>query len=134
MILIERFAYTKYGTVGILHYRQFSAYTIELPWLHNRVGESCIPPAAYKAIRHESPRHGPSLWIKGVPGRSEILMHVANGPHELDGCIGVGNAYGWWPEYDEMAVWNSADTLAELLARVSDEVTIDIREWRPAYP
>ena len=133
MILIERFAHTRYGTLGKLTMEGLHAYTIELPWRGNRVGESCIPPGVYKAQRHESPTHGDTLWLRQVPGRSEILIHSANGPHQLEGCIAPGDDYGWWHKHGELAVWHSRETLTLILEAVSDSVNIEIMTWRPEY-
>ena len=136
MIRIER-SYTPFGTLGRLSGLGLNLSTIELPWRSNRVGESCIPQGAYRAICHDSPQHGDSLWLRGVTGRTEILIHVANGPHQLDGCIAPGLEPGIWCEHDELSVWNSADAMSQLFAAVSKvggEVTIDIRTWSPEWP
>ena len=38
-----------------------------------------------------SPRFEMNLWeLKGVPGRSEIKIHIANYWEQLEGCVGVG--------------------------------------------
>lgn len=133
-MLIDRFAYTKMGTLGRLTVDDLSLYTIELPWRGNERNESCIPPGVYRYQRHQSPRHGETLWLRDVPGRSEILVHVANSPADLDGCIGVGRDYGWWKERGELAVWRSEDALTALLAATPDEGDLDVRTWRPEYP
>jgi len=136
-LLIERFAYTKHGTLGQFDFEAddgaglVAGYTIELPWRDNRNGESCIPVGGYRAIRHDSPTFGPTMWLQDVPGRSEILIHVANSPTDLDGCIGPGDDYGWWDDRDELAVWNSRDTLDLVLAEAADEIRVDIRPWQP---
>lgn len=148
MILrIDRIAHLDpWGTLGhcYLHADDgavlVSGYTVELPWRDNAVGESCIPPGVYRAIRHDSPIFGSSLWLQDVPGRTEILVHPANAPHQLDGCIAPGESWGWaadhrpWADRREFAVWSSQDTLDRILDGVPDEIDIDIRTWMPAYP
>ena len=140
LLLLERFAYTKYGTVGTLTFGNLSLSTIELPWRGNERGRSCIPPGMYNAQRHQSPQHGDTLWLRGVPERSEILIHIANSPQDLDGCIAIGRSYGWWKDRGELAVWNSADGVTALLNAVQEStdtntgIDIDIRTWRPTYP
>ena len=63
-------------------------YTIELPWKSNKASQSCIPEGRYVLERRWSPRFGYHLWVRGVPGRSLILMHPANDAlEELKGCI-----------------------------------------------
>jgi len=130
---IERFAYTKYGTLGTLLLGDFSCYTIELPWKGNERRVSCIPTGIYPITRHKSPKFGDTIWIQDVPGRSEILIHVANSPKDILGCIGPGNDYGWWDERKELAVWNSSRTMKQLLAENTPEY-LEILNWGPQYP
>lgn len=68
----------------------FEFATVELPWLDNAVGKSCIPEGKYKAVKHVAPSKGNSIWLRDVPGRSEILIHTANFVRELRGCIAPG--------------------------------------------
>lgn len=64
--------------------------TLELPWKSNKKSVSCIPAGAYWAKPHASPKHGRILWIQGVPGRTEILIHPGNFHKDIQGCILVG--------------------------------------------
>ena len=149
MILsIARFSSTRFGTVGEFELAGnggplLSGYTIELPWRGNAEDESCIPPGAYRAQRHDSPTFGPTYWLRDVPGRTEVLIHAANSPTDLDGCIGPGASYGWAGDYwdgverplrAEHAVWDSRDTLDRLLERGADELDVEIYYWTPEYP
>jgi hypothetical protein len=113
-------------------------YTAENPWLNNRQNVSCIPEGVYRAILHDSPKFGRCLWVQDVPERTEILVHVANSQTDVLGCIGPGDDYGWWPEREELAVWNSQDTLDRILQAIQDrgleEIDVDIRWHHPAYP
>lgn len=53
-----------------------------------------FPPGTYRVVREYSPKFGAMLWeLKGVAGRSEIKIHVANYANQLDGCIGLGTAH-----------------------------------------
>lgn len=77
-------------------------YTVERPWLQNKPFESCIPEGVYRLKKRRSnvvktTSGGEYLdgWeVTGVPGRSLIMLHVANWPRNVEGCIGVGLAYG----------------------------------------
>ncbi|MGN6165772.1 MAG: DUF5675 family protein [Flavisolibacter sp.] len=77
------------GTNGKLYGdEKLLCYTIELPWKDNHPCISCIPEGRYAVERRWSPKFGYHLWIRGVPGRSLILMHPANDAlQELEGCI-----------------------------------------------
>jgi hypothetical protein len=51
----------------------------------------CIPEGTYVLSRYNSPKHGPNTWqYDNVPGRSNIQIHIANWPHELEGCQAPG--------------------------------------------
>jgi hypothetical protein len=87
--------------------------TLERPWLPSEICRggadriSCVPPALYRLEKHDSEKH-PQTWAlvnsafdvvhfdpKESPQlRSEILIHVANYPRELAGCIAVGTHAG----------------------------------------
>jgi hypothetical protein len=61
---------------------------IELPWLQNQPGLSCIPEGKYRVEMRYSPRFKTHMLLKGVPGRLLILIHPANNAlKELRGCI-----------------------------------------------
>ena len=86
-MLIERFAYTKMGTLGRLTVGDLSLYTIELPWRGNEHNESCIPPGRHDYQRHET------LILGGV---------VSNSEERYDGTL------------DEVAVYDRALTEDEI--------------------
>jgi hypothetical protein len=66
----------------------FICHTIELPWKDNERRTSCIPEGRYEVQKRYSPKFKWHLILKGVPGRSVILIHPANDAmKELKGCI-----------------------------------------------
>tara|TARA_R110000782_G_C14778715_1_gene409762 strand:+ start:207 stop:551 length:345 start_codon:yes stop_codon:yes gene_type:complete len=68
-----------------------SLYTVERPWLDNKAFVSCIPDGNYRIKRVDSPRFGKNMWeVAEVPNRTHILLHAANYPHNVKGCIGLG--------------------------------------------
>lgn len=70
-------------------------YTIERPWLGNQHGVSCIPPGSYHVRLRWSPKHERNVYgLLDVPGRSDIEIHSANLPSELEGCIALGTEFG----------------------------------------
>ena len=87
LVLLREYFST--GTNGALYWAQTRlCYTIELPWLENHVGCSCIPEGRYELRKRFSERKKWHLEVLGVPGRSMILIHPANNAmKELQGCI-----------------------------------------------
>lgn len=95
-------SYAANGTNGALFFngRQV-CFTIELPWKANRAYVSCIPEGRYRLTERFSVRWGLHLWVRGVEGRSLILLHPANNAlKQLRGCIApvrklVAPGMGW---------------------------------------
>lgn len=101
VLQLQRFAYAPepFGTFGQLWMPGGdSLYTVERSWSGNAVGRSCIPEGRYPLRLRpsgvvERTSHGAYAegWeVAEVPGRSLIMLHIANTPSELQGCIGVG--------------------------------------------
>lgn len=105
--IIIRRAYLDHITFGdLLVDSQLVCNTVEREWADNKANISCIPEGEYFVERYNSPRHG-ECWIvsggtvdKFSGGNGErwgILLHAANYPTELAGCIApvaklMGNA------------------------------------------
>ena len=68
--------------------------TIERPWLQNKVNISCIPGGIYDIKPVKSPKFGETFKVCDVVGRTHILIHKANRPSELQGCIAPVSSYG----------------------------------------
>ena len=78
---------------------QPSFVTMELPWKDNHPETSCIPTGLYVAKKRPAQAkitNGNKLAfeVMNVEGRSGILIHVANIPSDIKGCIGIGMMYG----------------------------------------
>jgi len=92
IIPLTRFYYGDAGVFGRLVLPSgISLYSVERPWLNNQLRISCIPEGIYAL----SPRYFfrgeyDTFELLDVPGRSHILIHVANWSHEVEGCIGLG--------------------------------------------
>ena len=126
-IKIVRYFLTDRVTIGGgIANDSFLFNTVELPWKNNERRVSCIPAGTYKVIKHKSPKFGECLWIQDVPGRSEILIHVANKSSELLGCIGVGSAINDIDDDETPDVINSKSTLKQLVALMPDEFELEI--------
>lgn len=133
-ILIERYAYNKKQTLGKLFLLSDSETTIikaydslELPDKSNQRNVSCIPEGIYQAIKHQSPKHGDSLWIQNVPNRSEILIHKGNYYTDILGCILIGDDLADINRDGIMDVTNSRNSVIELISLIEkDEIEIEI--------
>lgn len=70
---------------------------VERAWLDNKPNVSCIPEGDYTLKSTISPKFGACYFLEGgtvsLSGdteRTHILIHAANWPHQLQGCLGVG--------------------------------------------
>lgn len=110
------------GTIGhLLDGNKFLAYTLEPLWMENIAGRSCVPCGDYICELEHSARFQRELYeLKDVPGRTECKFHVANYPHQLQGCIAVGLILG----NDAMPLRSSTAALDRL------HVTMHEREFR----
>jgi hypothetical protein len=92
------------GTFGRLLTAGGALYaTLEREWADNAPGISCVPAGRYRLIPWTSKKfpHTRALVGEGVgivpgPGiqRSAILIHAANRPAELRGCVALGTLDG----------------------------------------
>lgn len=109
--------------------------TGELQRSDNAVNLSRIPPGVYRLTKHDSPKFGECLFVHGVPGRTNILIHAGNwcgrGDLRCDvkGCILVGEVRGVL--MGQWAVLNSRIALASLLSAADDENKLVISEELP---
>jgi hypothetical protein len=115
----------------------WDGYTLELPELGNQRSISCIPEGEYPVIKHNSPTFGECFWIKEVPNRSEILIHVANyvgtpnprtGMADLRGCIGVGKSLLDFTGDKIAELTSSKKAINEMLSVMKSSFTIEIRK------
>lgn len=90
------------GTLGMVLIQNKRFYSMELPWLDNALGRSCIPFGEYDCEMVDSPKFGPSYQVLDVKDRTHILLHAGNwaGDKEFgyktdsDGCILLGESIG----------------------------------------
>lgn len=102
---------------------QVVAYTCEREWLNNKPRVSCIPAGEYRLIPHISPKFGLSYGLEnpelgvtlhGPSKRTRILIHAANFPYELEGCIAPGVGWhrsGWGVRESRRALYHLNDLL-----------------------
>jgi len=135
-MLLIRSETSSRGTPGSLVLANGATFrTLELPWRENESNRSCIPTGLYRLrVRSASEsqrfsyRH---VELLDVPGRSAILIHAANWPAELRGCIAPGyrprvddhhGDWGLWPPSRE-----AVEEITRAVRRGDDRLTI---AWR----
>lgn len=141
-LLLERFNYAPDGTFGRLIMPSGKIfYTCEQPWNGNKVGASCIPEGKYQMAMRKSPvveRSSNGDFFEGweileVPGRTFIMIHPANWPHELRGCISVGLDYEMI--LNRQAVSKSREAFRQFMGETNGrQFEIDIHQFRAQFP
>lgn len=120
-----RLAYLPFGTFGKFLCGSNTLYTVERPWLNNAKEISCIPEDRYICKPKFFFKHGyQAVEITSVPGRENILFHIANWPEDLEGCIGVGKTITCLakiPNEPKLAVSSSTDSFKEFMTYYGGE-------------
>ena len=114
-------------TLGILTYKDFKCFTLELPWLNNKRNVSCICEGNYTARLHDSPANGDVIAIDNTEDRTHIQIHSANYISQLRGCIAVGDSIKFLNKDGIPDVTNSVRTLGKLLRVLPDKFSIEIK-------
>lgn len=148
LLKLERFDRLDEGVFGRLIFPDgWWCYTVERPWLDNKPMVSCIPDGVYSLGLRYSPtvqritrgRYSEGWEIQDVDGRTYIMIHPANWPTDLNGCVGVGERYTELQGHDgkmHKAVTNSQAIFDEVMKRLETRSTwdIDIYTCVPEYP
>ncbi len=130
---LKRYAYAPGATLGRLRVDdETTLFSVERPWLGNKPFESCIPQGVYRCKRYSSAKYPDTFEVCDVPGRSKILIHVANWTEDVQGCIGLGLD----PMPDRFGVSKSRDAMNRFRARLRDVEEFDllISQYQPEYP
>lgn len=122
-INIIRVHSSKVGTFGVLLVNGMPiGVTGEQDWEDNKKNVSCIPNGQYLCKRVNTPKHGDTFEVTGVPGRTSILFHKGNLPLEhSQGCILVAEQFELLN--DKPAVLASAKGYGEFMERMKGENT-----------
>lgn len=106
----------------------FDCKTLELEWKNNQSNISCVPSGFYNIELEWSQKFNMKLWeLKGVPGRSEAKIHVANYYHQIQGCIAVGDMHIKLNSDSYLDVRNSKNTLKRLHEKMGQTTKSTIR-------
>ncbi len=109
------------------------AKTLELPFMDNKQGISCIPFGTYQCKKDNTGRY--RFWkILNVPGRSGIEFHNGNFAVDTDGCILLGQSWTIMSDVRnntgqmELAVTSSKTTFKRILEKelIPDEFSLHI--------
>lgn len=147
-LVLPRFNYGPDGTFGTLLFPTGEKFwTVERPWLNNRVRESCIPEGIYTLEKRYSPvvkrstsgEFEEGYEVTDVTGRTYIMIHPANWVGDVIGCIGVGLAYGIMNDRSGKpanSVMSSREAFRRVMALLDagDNWTVDIRPHLISYP
>lgn len=129
-MILRRFRSDDDGTFGTLELDSHVFFTVEKPWKDNRPFDSCIPEGEYSLVPHQSKKYGHvlalinhDLHITHFPEpeteRYAILIHAANFPKDVQGCIGLGDNY----IQDKNMVTNSKQSIIDFYNMVSPQET-----------
>lgn len=119
--------YTPKQTQGHLYIGNRILATLELPWLGNKTGVSCIPSATYPGKKTKSKRLGivtPEIF---VPSRTGIRIHPANYASQLEGCIAPGMGFYDINQDGLFDVVNSKTAFGIIMDLLADDFEIEIR-------
>lgn len=90
------------------------AYTLELPWRGNKPLISSIPTGAYTGTLRYDHADAWRIELVGVPGRSNIQIHIGNFTSDIQGCVLVGSEVS--PDLCALKAGTSARAYAALKA------------------
>ena len=125
--------YFEHGTFGILYRENGTKVCViaERENNNNKSNISCIPEGEYQLLPHASPKFGkcyaleaPSIGVtrRGPSLRTHILIHKANTPSQLQGCLAPGVAFGVID--DDWAVLNSTAAFNSLMNELGGKEAI----------
>ena len=125
---LQRTQQDNYGTFGEFYdpTGKLLCYTVERPWINNQPKVSCIPAGIYDVETYQSPTKGQVWQLQDVPDRSNIEIHEANFPSQLEGCIAVGDSIGIIE--GQKGVTNSDKTYAMLQQELPDSFIMGIHD------
>lgn len=116
------------GTFGYLTLGADKLFTAEQRWNNNIPHKSCVPTGMYELVPYQSPRYGSTYALRnhaldvgvfeGEAKRFACILHAANWPSELEGCIAPGEGLGCLSL--EFAVTSSTAALRKLKKYIED--------------
>ena len=124
-IEIIRLEATQYGVFGAVKIdKEVFCVSLEPPDMMNAISRSCIPASQYECQLWDSPSHGKTYLITGVPGRANIMFHSGNKVADTEGCVLL--AEHWGKLHDDRAVLNSGNTFRDFMRRLLPDETVHL--------
>ena len=140
-LVLIRMREDDFATYGRLEAEDFAqlGVTIERPWIdadadgRRDTNVSRIVAGTYRCVRRVSPKRGYEVWwLCGVPDvtlapfahepgmhdATTCQIHIANLPSDLNGCIGIGTAFG--EVRDQPGITGSKRAFEKLMAETKD--------------
>lgn len=101
--------------------------TMELPWLKNKVNESCIPEGTY-IVRPDATGRMRYYRFDYVPNRTHIEVHPAADVHHLLGCQAYGKKFT-----SQYHLMESEEAMKEYVEKCAGQtVVLTVRSFNPA--
>lgn len=136
MLKLQRIYHNDKQTIGKLKLEngssKFECLTIELPPKQNKPNISRIPEGKYDVTKLQGNQlkwsrfDYPHLWIKNVPKRKGIKIHIGNYYSQIAGCILVGEKFTDLNNDGYVDVTNSTQTLNQLVKVCPNQTKIEI--------
>tara|TARA_R110000751_G_scaffold299695_4_gene411049 strand:- start:491 stop:889 length:399 start_codon:yes stop_codon:yes gene_type:complete len=128
IVILKRDIISNKAILGSLIYNDKEiAKTLENPWLNNIANISCIPDGVYNVISYSGTKYKDVYKLINVKGRTDILIHIGNTESNTQGCILVGDRYGFLKE--NIAILNSRRTLHHVKTLLPAEFTLHISSF-----
>jgi hypothetical protein len=106
--------------------RLFSCKTLELPYVMNLTGISCIPKGNYTVVPRYSEKYKNHYHILDVHNRTHILIHVGNYKTQTEGCILIGKSFAYINDDELLDISSSRKTLKELIKVAPEGFKLDV--------
>jgi hypothetical protein len=114
-------------TIGAISYGlEIRAFTLELAWIGNKNGHSCIPTGFYECQKIVSPSLGECIEIKNVVGRTYIRIHKGNFTYQIKGCVLIGDSIKDINADGIPDVTNSSKTFDKMMSKLPESFLLEI--------
>ena len=113
-------------TPGIMQFKEFRCFTLELPDLDNAQNISCIPAGLYQCRKVNSNKYGVCVEIRDVIDRTLIRIHWGNYTRDILGCVIVGDSLKDIDKDGIIDVASSKNTFKKLMGVLPNEFNLKI--------